>query len=111
MGLTYSTVRLMRALALLILIVSACGRRLSPAECDAMLDRYLDMTEDDDPALVGVTGEPRAELRVQRIEERKKSAGYLEAGAHCATQVSAAEHACAMKAPSPNEWEACFEYH
>lgn len=102
----------MRALALLLLFVTAgCSHRLAPSQCDGMLDRYLDMTEDDDPALAAVTGEPRAELRAQRIEERKKSAGYRAAEARCTGQVSPEEHACAMKAPSPNEWEACFDYH
>ena len=76
-----------------------------------MLDRYLDMTQDDDPALIGVTGEPRAELRAQRLENRKSEAGYKNASARCTREVSAAEHACAMKAPSPNEWEACFDPH
>jgi hypothetical protein len=101
----------MRALALLVLfVVPGCGHRLAPAECDAMLDRYLDMTEDDDPALAAITGDPRAELRAQRIEERKTSSGYRQAEARCVGHVSPTEHACAMKAPSPNEWEACFEY-
>ncbi len=93
----------------LLALMTACGRRLEPAECDRALDRYLDMTEDDDPALVGLTGEPRTELRAARIQERKRSDGYREAEQRCTREVSVAEHACALKAPSPNEWEACFE--
>lgn len=88
---------------------AACGRRLEPRECDRALDRYLDMTEDDDPALVGLTGEPRTELRAARIQERQKSDAYRKAEERCTHEVSASEHACALKAPSPNEWEACFE--
>jgi hypothetical protein len=75
-----------------------------------MLDRYLDMTEDDDPALTGMTGEPRAGVRASRISERRASMAYLTAEKRCTREVTPKEHACAMKAPSPNEWEACFEY-
>ena len=76
-----------------------------------MLDRYLDMTEDDDPALTGMTGEPRAGVRASRIGERRASLSYLDAEKRCTTEVTDKERNCAMKAPSPNEWEACFEYH
>ena len=75
-----------------------------------MLDRYLDMTEDDDPALAGMTGDPRAGVRASRISERRASVAYLNAEKRCTSEVTSKERACAMKAPSPNEWEACFEY-
>ena len=38
-----------------------------------MLDRYLDMTEDDDPALMGMTGEPRTGVRTERIAVQSSS--------------------------------------
>jgi hypothetical protein len=89
----------------------ACSKAPSAQDCDAMLDRYLDMTEDDDPALTGMSGEPRAGVRAARISERRASLAYLTAEKRCAAEVTPKEHACAMKAPSANEWEACFEYH
>ncbi len=85
----------------------ACSRPTT-AECDAMLDRYLDMTEDDDPALKGMTGEPRAGVRAERIATRRASISYLAAEARCTTEVTRAEQVCAMKAPSANDWEACL---
>jgi hypothetical protein len=96
----------MPRLAVLVFLLGGCAHP-SPAECDAMLDRYLDMTEDDDPTLVGMTGEPRAGVRAERIAQRRASLAYLEAEKRCATEVTPAAHACAMKAPTPNDWEAC----
>lgn len=96
---------------LVALLSSACSKAPTTTECDAMLDRYLDMTEDDDPALSGMSGEPRAGVRAARIAERRASLPYLNAEKRCTTEVTKKEHACAMKAPSPNEWEACFEVH
>jgi hypothetical protein len=92
-------------------VLVACSRAPNAQECDAMLDRYLDMTEDDDPALTGMTGEPRAGVRASRIGDRRASMAYVRAEKRCTSEVTPKEHACAMKAPSPNEWEACFEYH
>lgn len=94
--------------AILLLVVVGCARRPTPTECDAMLDRYLDMTEDDDPVLTTLTGEPRAGVRAERISIRRASLAYLEAEKRCEAEVSRAEHACAMKAGSGNDWEACF---
>jgi hypothetical protein len=86
----------------------SCKPSVSGTDCDAMLDRYLDMTEDDDPALKGMTGEPRAGVRAERIAIRRASLAYLEAEHRCITEVTRAEHACAMKASSANDWEACI---
>jgi hypothetical protein len=97
--------------AWVLVLFLGCAKPATAQECDAMLDRYLDMTEDDDPALTGMTGEPRAGVRASRISERRASLSYVRAEKRCTTEVTAKERACAMKAPSPNEWEACFEYH
>ena len=101
----------MKKVVVVILAAVACSKQPAPPDCDAMLDRYLDMTEDDDPALSGMTGEPRAGVRASRIGERRASLSYVRAEKRCTSEVTPKEHACAMKAPSPNEWEACFEFH
>jgi hypothetical protein len=90
---------------------SACAKTPTVQECDAALDRYLDMTEDDDPTLTGMTGAPRAGVRASRIADRRSSLAYLNAEKRCMSEVTDKERNCAMKAPSPNEWEACFEFH
>ena len=101
-----------RALALLALLgfgATACARAPSTRECDSMLDRYLDLTEDDDGALTGLDGEARAGVRQERIGERRASLAYVDAEARCARKTTRAELSCAMKAPSANDWEACFD--
>jgi hypothetical protein len=104
-----------KVVALALVLIGCSKTSLSASDCDAMLDRYVDMTEDDDPALAGLPsnemGEPRAGVRRARVGERRASMAYLNAEKRCTLEVTAKEHACAMKAPSPNEWEACFEYH
>jgi hypothetical protein len=104
--------RAMRRAALLLpMIALACSRAPTAPQCDAMLDRYLDLTEDDDPALAGLDGEARPGVREARVAERRASLAYLDAEKRCTTEVTPAERACAMKAPSANEWEACFDVH
>ena len=91
-----------------ILLFAVACKRPSATECDAMLDRYLDMTEDDDPALTGLTDAPRANVRVERLAQRRAAASYREAERRCTEQVGKTAYECAMKAPTPNDWEACL---
>jgi hypothetical protein len=94
---------------LLVLVLTACARAPSAHECDAMLDRYLDLTEDDDPALAGMSDAPRAGVRQERITERRASLAYLDAEKRCSRSTTRAELSCATQAPSANDWEACFD--
>lgn len=73
-----------------------------------MLDRYVDMTIDDDVDLKNASEHNRPELRNVKKEEKRTSAQYKESLGRCTREVSRREHECAMKAPSPNEWEACL---
>ncbi len=112
MGRNVSMPPVKRALALLALLgfgAAACARAPSTRECDAMLDRYLDLTEDDDAALAGLDGEARAGVRAERVRERRASIAYLDAEKRCGGETTRAELSCAMKAPSANDWEACFD--
>jgi len=91
----------MRQLALFVFAcVTACSRRPTQAQCDAMLDRYLALTED----------EQRPAAREERIAHRRATLAYVDAEKRCMDEISSAELACAMKAPSANDWEACIEY-
>ena len=99
----------MKRVLLFALLLLGCSRPPTTHECDAMLDRYLDLTEDDDPALAGASGEVRAPLRAERIGERRASVAYLDAEKRCTTETTRAELTCAMKAPSANDWESCFD--
>ena len=96
-----------KALLLVALLAVAC-KGPSTVQCDAMLDRYLDMTEDDDPALTRLTDAPRANVRALRLTERRGAPSYAEAERRCTQEVSRNAYDCAMKAPTPNDWEACL---
>lgn len=90
----------MRRAAFAFLVLASCSHKATPAECDAMLDRYLDFTEE----------EQRPALRTEAIARRRASLAYLEAEKRCVREVSGGEMKCAMKAPSANDWEACIDY-
>ena len=84
--------------AVLLFVLAGCARPPSAQECDAMLDRYLDMSEPSPPP-----------ERAERIAERRASLAYLDAEKRCTRETTRAELSCAMKAPSANDWEACFD--
>lgn len=88
----------MKRAAVMLWILAGCARQPSAQECDAMLDRYLDMSEPSPP--------PEREAR---IAERRASLAYLDAEKKCTATTTRAELSCAMKAPSANDWEACFD--
>jgi hypothetical protein len=90
--------------------LAGCGRgNVSPAECGEMLDRYLDMTIAADPALTSLPPAQAKIARDMKREVKKADASYRKVDEQCQREVSRREYNCAMKAPSPNEWEACIE--
>ena len=42
-------------------------------------------------------------------EVKKADASYRQVEERCEREVSRSEYNCAMKAPSPNDWEACID--
>jgi hypothetical protein len=73
-----------------------------------MLDRYLDMT------LSGDSSDPtdRAEAaaaREQRKALRKGEPSYRRVQEQCEAEISRREYRCAIKAPSPETWQACID--
>jgi hypothetical protein len=74
-----------------------------------MLDHYVEMTAARDPSLAGLPEAQAAEMRdAMRVAKRREPA-YDRARAQCMEEVSRSEYECAMKAPTPNDWEACIE--
>jgi hypothetical protein len=89
---------------------AACRRSPpSPAECTAMLERYLDMTIASDPAFANMPPAQSKVVREMKREVKKGDKSFRQVEEQCQREVSRAEYDCAMKAPSPNEWEACIE--
>jgi len=85
-----------------LLLVTACGKRLEPAECDQLLDHYVELLlRDDRPK--SSAGEI---LRVQ--QEARKKAERDPAFRECRARVSRSSFACAMAAEDANRLEQCL---
>ncbi len=99
----------MAALALLGVALSGCSKKATPDECEAMLDRYLDLSMAPDPELARMPPQQVESVISARKAERRSDHAYLQARVRCAAEVSRAELECAMKAPTANDWEACID--
>ena len=77
----------------LVVQAIACNGKINRAQCSEMLDRYVDMT---------VASEPERALR-------KGDARYVRVQEQCEAEITRREYRCAMKAPSPETWQACID--
>ena len=77
----------------LVVQAIACNGKVTRAQCSEMLDRYVDMT---------VAPEPERALR-------KGDARYVRVQEQCEAEITRREYRCAMKAPSPETWQACID--
>jgi hypothetical protein len=98
-----------RAVLSLPLMFAACNGKVTRAECTEMLDRYIDMTVAGEPGLQDL---PAAEARAARdIKKaaRKGDPRYARVQEQCEAEITRREYRCAMKAPSPETWQACID--
>ncbi len=91
-----------------LLGVLSCGKPPTEGECRAMLDRYVDMTIDADSEIVAAPESARPALREIKKEQERDGDSYKNSLRRCTREVSRREWNCAMQAPNPNQWEACF---
>jgi hypothetical protein len=104
-----ATLLVCAALAALALLAASCKRRVSPAECTQMLDRYVDMTLAADPQTRDLPPAQAAAAREMKKAVKKAEPSYAKVEKQCEAEVSRSEHDCAMDAKNPDEWEACIE--
>ena len=82
--------------------VTACGRRPSPAECTALLDRYTEK----------LVGSDRPDVKPGELEKLKADARARAAEdpefAACSRKVSRSQYECAMKAETVDRMEICL---
>jgi hypothetical protein len=91
------------ALLLTYAALAGCARRATPAECGALLDRYVELLmREQDP------GVGPADLAEKKNLARHKAASD-EAFATCPQEISAREIRCVMLAPNVDEFEKCLE--
>ena len=90
----------------------ACNGKVSRAECTEMLDKYIDMSVAGEPASADLSSSTAAELRAEREAkkgQRKRDPRYVRVQEQCEAETSRREYRCAMKAPTPEAWQACID--
>src|SRR5579859_128145 len=93
----------------LLLLLPACNRKIEPADCTRMLDRYIDMVIDGDPTSKDLAPEQMAAVRDMKKAVKKGEPSYARVEKQCQAEVTRREYDCAMAAKTPDEWEACIE--
>jgi hypothetical protein len=96
-------------LAALAAALVSCRARPTAGECEAMLDRYLDMTIAADPTIAPMPPAQSEIARAMKKANKRSEEAYRRVAVQCQKEVSRGELDCAMKAPTPNDWEACIE--
>jgi hypothetical protein len=98
-----SVARRAATLALVLMGGTSCSQRATPADCAALLDRYVELlVREQDPKAHD------SEIARQKDLTRAKAAKDA-AFASCPAEVSAGSARCAMKAVIVDEFEKCLE--
>lgn len=99
-----------RALFLsLPVLLLACNGKATRAQCTEMLDRYLDLTIAGDPSLADLTPAEERAAREMKKALRKAEPSYARVEGQCESEISKSEYRCAMKANTPETWQACID--
>lgn len=96
-------------LLMLLMLLMACNGKATREQCGEMLDKYIDMTMEAEPGLVDL---PPAEARAAREMKkalRRAEPSYAHVERRCESEISKREYRCAMKAPTPETWQACID--
>ncbi|MEO8878454.1 MAG: hypothetical protein ABI461_22890 [Polyangiaceae bacterium] len=100
------------SLALLVLLIfaaPACTKKATQDECNAILDRYLDLSMIPNPELSRMLPQQIESVVSAQKAERRTDSSFLQARTRCEAEVSHAQIDCAMQAPTANDWEACLD--
>jgi hypothetical protein len=74
-----------------------------------MLDKYLEMEIAGDRDLQNLSPTEASAAREMKKALRKNDAAYRRAETQCQTEISRSEYRCAIKAPTPETWQACID--
>ncbi len=97
------------ALLSLPLVALACNGKATREQCTEMLDRYLDMVIAADPELSRLSAEEGRAAREMKKAVRKAEPSYRRVHDQCEGEISRREYRCAMKADTPETWQACID--
>jgi hypothetical protein len=87
----------------LVFVLGGCRKRVSPAQCEAIVDRYAELVVKD--ALPDASPE---EIKNERAREKSEAHGD-EVFKNCASEVRTSDYDCAMAAKTPEALERCLE--
>jgi hypothetical protein len=87
----------------------ACNGKATPADCGAMIDHYLDMTIAADPELANLPPDEAKAAREMKKTLRKAEPSYKKVEDQCEAEITKREVRCAMKAVTPETWQACID--
>ena len=85
------------------LLLGACHKKVTPTQCDAILDRYAELlTKEHLPDASAET------IDAEKKREREESRGDDDFR-NCTSEVEESDYQCAMKATTADALERCLE--
>ncbi len=98
-------------LGLALLLPAACkGTEMaSQAQCDKLLEHFIDMRLSEDPHAPKMTSEERAALRGKIALDVESDSDVKQVKNQCVTEVTAAEYKCAIEAKTSRSWNDCIQ--
>jgi hypothetical protein len=93
----------------LAMLATACDGKVTRAECTQVLDKYLGMVIAGEPGLGDVSPDEARAAREAEKESRERDPSFHRVEDKCEAELSRREYRCAMKAPTPETWQACID--
>lgn len=81
----------------------------SRAQCERLLDRFIDLELSEDAAARTMTSEQRAHLRAKIATDVLSDGDVKQVKYQCETEVTEGEYQCAVKAPTSRAWNDCIQ--
>ena len=91
------------AVAIGALAMIGCKKKVTPAECDAIVDHYAELVVRE--KMPDASAET---IATERAREKSEAHGD-DAFKNCASEIEPADYDCAMKATTPDALEKCLE--
>jgi hypothetical protein len=81
----------------------------SPAQCEKLIDRFIDLRLSEDPHAATMSSEDRSRLRGQIAAQVQADSDVKQVKEQCQTEVTEAEYQCAIAARTSEAWNDCIE--
>jgi hypothetical protein len=81
----------------------------SAAQCERLLDRFIDLKLSEDARARTMTSEDRAALRGRIALEVLSDGDVQQVKTQCQTEVTETEYKCAIVAPTSRAWNDCIQ--